>query len=53
MDVIHLLVLFELQHYALFRHECHVSVDIVYTRILYVYMCCLHTKIMHTTSMFK
>jgi hypothetical protein len=30
---------------ALFKHECHMHVHIVYTWMSYVYSCCLHTKL--------
>jgi hypothetical protein len=38
---------------ALFRHKCHMLVHIIYTHMLYVYSCYLHTKVVHMTSMFK
>jgi len=38
---------------VLFKHKCHTFVRIVYTLILYVYLWCLHIKIVHLIFMFK
>jgi hypothetical protein len=39
---------------ALFKHEFHIMlIWIIWTQMLYIYLCCLHMKVMHPTSMFR
>jgi hypothetical protein len=38
----------------LFKHEYHIMlIWIIWTQMLYIYFCCLHMKVMHTTFMFR
>jgi len=39
---------------TLFKHEFHIMlIWIIWTQMLYIYFCCLHMKVMHTTFMFR
>jgi hypothetical protein len=42
-------IVWTLMSCALFKHECHMPIRIFKTWMLYVYLCCLHTKVVHMT----
>ncbi len=46
-------IVWTLMSCTLLQHKCHMPIHIIYTLMLYVYSCCLHTKIMHMIFMFK